>query len=202
MIKAVFLDQLDRKLRVLPYAERQNALAYYDEYISEAESETAAIAQLGTSGEVAAQILAEYVIKTEEASPAGDVYPPRKQNKARTALYIILALFAVPIGLPLLIGVGATAFGLFISLVAVVFSLVVAGLATLVAGGLSIITSPFVFFQSVGAGLVTLGTGLAAVGVGILLIRVMLYSMNGFGWIARFVGRKITKRRHSHGPAI
>ncbi|MCL2500123.1 MAG: DUF1700 domain-containing protein [Defluviitaleaceae bacterium] len=199
MTKAEYLEQLDYKLRVLPYSERQDALDYYDGYISDSGSEGNAIAQLGTPGEVAAVILANFVANESPAGTGMPAYVPLRKNGFKTAWMIILALFAVPVGFPLLIAVGATAFALFVALVAVIFALGVSGISVLVAGVVSLFTLPFIVVQDLGFGLVSAGMALVGMGIGILLIGVAVRSMGGFMWIARFVGRKITRRSEYHG---
>ncbi|MCL2364405.1 MAG: DUF1700 domain-containing protein [Defluviitaleaceae bacterium] len=207
MTKSDFLAQLAHKLRVLPEAERRDALDYYEGYISDADSEEAALAQLGTPGEVAAMILAEYMAKDPvpqaTAGPypttAGHYYPPPRRSGMRNALVIIAALFAVPIGLPIAIGVAMAAFGLFISLVMVVFSLGLGGAIGIIGGIISLITVPFVLFSDSGFALMQAGMGLAAIGMGILMLGAAWKAASGFAWIARFVSKKIMKRGIRHG---
>ncbi|MCL2604225.1 MAG: DUF1700 domain-containing protein [Defluviitaleaceae bacterium] len=208
MTKAAYLEQLDHKLRVLPYSERQDALEYYDGYITDSGSEENAIAQLGTPGEVAAVILANFVANEPPVSAGAKMsaYAPVRKSGFKAAWMIILALFALPVGLPLVIAVGATAFALFVALAAIIFSLGVSGFAAVFAGGLSLLAFPFAFMQDTGFGLITAGMALMGAGIGILLIQIAARFMNGFAWIAKFVGKKIrniTKGRDHHGrPAV
>ena len=211
MTKQDYLAQLDFKLRVLPESERQDALEYYDGYISDANGEENAIARLGPPGEVAATILADYVARTP-AAPADRPYrppqgmhpgggfaaPPPRRGGIRTAWFVILAFFAVPVGLPLLIAVGATAFGLFIGLIAVVFSFFVGGGASILAGVLWVLVAPFTFGHDMSFGLMGTGMGLMSIGAGILLISAARWCMRGFALITHFVSQKIINRRRFH----
>jgi len=191
-MKAEYLEQLSHKLRVLPASERQDALDYYDGYLSDAESEAAAIAQLGSPGEVAANILANYVSKTPSHEPGGRKSEARGM---RTAWVIILALFALPIGLPIIITLAVIPFVLFISLLSVIFSFGVTGVA-LIAGGLaSLVAFPFVVLQDFGTALFFGGTGLVCIGLGIWFVNLTRILMRGFPLIARFVAQKINQRR-------
>jgi uncharacterized membrane protein len=194
MTKKAYLEQLDYKLRVLPYSERKDALEYYDGYISDGNGEENAMAQLGSPGEVAAMILANYLAK----GPSAEEAAPSRKNGLKTAWLIILAIFAVPVGLPLIISLGAAAFALFVALGAVVVAVGTSGVAIIVAGLGSLIMFPFVLPQDVGFGLITAGMGLAAAGLGIWLVRGAYRFMGGFAWIARFVSKKIIGR-NSHG---
>ena len=198
MTKTQYLAQLDNKLRVLPYDERQDALEYYDSYLSDAADETAAIAQLGSPGEVAAMILANYVAK--EPTYAGRAAPHKGGMKS--AWVIILALFAVPIGLPLVIALAATAFALFIALFATVFAVGVSGVAVLAAGAATLVVTPFVMANDMGFGLITGGTALASLGLGIIFIKNTALLMQGFPWIARFVGKSILRRERHGRPTV
>jgi len=209
MTKSDFLTQLAHKLRVLPEGERQDALDYYDGYISDADSEETALAQLGSPGEAAAMIMAEYLsqdhaaqpmLSTAEGTHTRHYYPtPPRKSGARNALVIIAALFAVPIGLPIAIGLAATAFGLFIGLAAIVFSFAVGGGAAIIAGIIGLVMTPFILFQSGGFALMHAGMSVASIGIGILLIYSAWAAASGFAWIARFVGKKIMKRGTRHG---
>ncbi|MCL2839974.1 MAG: DUF1700 domain-containing protein [Defluviitaleaceae bacterium] len=198
MTKIEFLTQLENRLKVLPVNERQDALDYYEGYISDAENETAAIAQLGTPGEVAANILANYVSKTPSHGYSRTV---RKEGAggAKTAVMVILALFAIPIGLPLAIALAAVAFSLFIALLSVVFAVGVTGVALVVSGIIAIVTFPIFLVQDFSSALVVGGTGLIGLGLGIWFIRLTTTLTRwGFPRVARFTANKIL-RRNTHG---
>jgi len=182
MTKTSFLSQLAQRLQVLPEEERREALEYYNNYLSDAEDEYAAIAELGTPAEVAANILADFVSK-----------PPPKKSRARHLWLVLLAVFALPIGGPLLIAVGAVAFAMVITL----FALVVAGGALVVSGIISLLTFPLVATQDFGFALLSSGTGLVFIGIGILLVKNIPALSGVFSHMARFVGQKV--RRQSHG---
>ncbi|MCL2189528.1 MAG: DUF1700 domain-containing protein [Defluviitaleaceae bacterium] len=201
MTKTQFLDQLDYKLRVLPLSERRDALDYYEGYINDANGEENAIAQLGTPGEVAANILAEYVAKapSRRDEPEHRVgFTGRKKHKLAWAL--IIAFFALPVGLPFIIAAGATAFGLFIALCSIVFSLWVTGGAFILAGIVTLFSAVFVFFQGAGFGVMVAGIGFMSLGLGIWSIRFAMWCTGGFTWITRYVARKI--RNRNEGSAV
>jgi len=204
-MKAEYLAQLSHRLRVLPASERQDALDYYDGYLSDAENEAAAIAQLGSPGEVAANILANYVSKTPSTHELSD--RKAEARGVRTAWMIILALFALPVGLPIIITLATIPFMLFITLLSVIFSFGVTGVALIAAGVGSIIVFPFVVLQDFGTALFFGGTGLICIGLGIWFINLTRVLMRGFPMIARFVAQQINRRRrrgastHTTAPA-
>jgi uncharacterized membrane protein len=204
MTKTEYLEQLNHKLRVLPYSERRDALEYYDGYISDGNGEENAMAQLGSPSEVAAMILANYVAKGPAAAEGETVHTPASHKKGfKTAWVIILAFFAVPVGLPLVLAVGVTALALFITLAALVFALGASSVAVLVAGLVGMLALPFVLVQDIGSGLMLAGMVFTLVGLGILFVRVAHRFMGGFTWIARFVSEKIIRReRHGRPAAI
>jgi uncharacterized membrane protein len=213
MGKYEFLGSLEKKLRVIPANERRDAMEYYEGYITDAESEAAAIEQLGSPGEVAAIILANYVSRepeamdecteviTNECTSGAEGEPPKKEtggwDGAKIALVIIFAIFAVPIAFSLAVAVAAVAFALFVTLVALVFSFAVTGIALLVMGVASVIFFPFIVFQSVSLALFVMGTGIFGFGLGILFVKLAAVMMSLFPLISQFVSNKILRRvRH------
>ena len=198
MNKSDFLAQLSYKLRALPEAEKQDALEYYEGYIADSDNEAAAIAELGSPGEVAATILSNYVSQ----KPPGYGMPgpaPAKRPRMRTAYIAILAIFAVPIGIPL----AAAAFGLIVGLLSVIFSVIVAGIAFLLAGIWSLAAAPAAFASDFWFGLLTSGMGIASLGIGILVFKGGLKLTSGFPAIVRIIRNR--RRRgavdmpvHSH----
>ena len=192
MTKQEYLDRLSEKLKVLPASERQDALDYYEGYLSDAGDEAAAISQLGQPGEVAANILADYVTKAPTYAPT---IKKDGASGAKTALMIILALFAIPIGLPIAISLAAVAFSLFISLGVIILSFGLTGLGSIIFGIVGIIAFPFAVMQDFGASLMFGGTGLVSIGLGILFIKLTILMTRGFPMIARFVANKISRRQ-------
>jgi len=200
MTKAKYLNQLNRKLRAMPDNERRDALEYYDGYLSDAEDESAAMSQLGSPGEVAASILVSHAAKEPAPDEAGQ--PARKAGAKGIwiAWVVALAIFALPVGLPLVIALAAIAFSLIISLLAIVLATGAVILAFLFVGVVGLIIFPMIVLQDAAMALFFLGVGLVALGLGILLIKCIVILMKGFPMIARFVGKignKISKRnRH------
>jgi len=188
MTKSEFLAQLSDKLRVLPVSDQQDALEYYEGYISDAENEAAAIAELGNPNEVAATILANYVShqNPKNHNHSHSHTPPRGRRKIKTAYIAIFAIFAVPIGIPL----AATAFGLIVALLAIIFSVVVTGVALLAAGGVALISSPFVLFRDFWFGLFLGGLGIASLGLGFLAFKGGIKLAGGFPVIMQAIRRR------------
>jgi len=199
MTKTEFLDQLNHKLRAMPDNERQDALEYYDGYLNDAEDEEAAIAQLGLPGEVAVSILINHAAKEPAAGEASQSARKAGVKGLRTAWMVALVIFALPVGLPLVMVLAALAFSLTLS---IVITVGVSVLGFLLGGVASIVFFLMVLLQDAGTALLFLGQGLASLGFGILLIKLMAVLMKGFPMIARFVEKKIgdkIARRNRHG---
>ncbi|MCL2572018.1 MAG: DUF4097 family beta strand repeat-containing protein [Defluviitaleaceae bacterium] len=186
MNKSEFLSQLSHKLRVLPENEVRDALDYYEGYISDAHDEATAIESLGSPGEVASTILANYLSQKPNNYPTAIDTPPTRKPKIKTAYIALLAIFAVPVGIPL----AASAFGLIVGLLAIIFSVVVTSIALLIAGVLSLITVPFALISDFWFGISTLGLGLASLGLGIIVFKVSTKLVGGFSGITQFIKRR------------
>ena len=194
LTKHEYLQRLEFKLAALPENERNDALEYYDGYLSDAEDELTAIAGLGQPGEVAADILADYMSRAT-IHPTGYTSFKEKRRGAKVALAFVVGIFALPIGLPLILTMGILIFTLFIALGSIIFAVLISSGAFLLAGTVSVIAAPFVMFGSVPTGLLALGSGLMSLGAGILAIKLCGVLFNGFAFISRRASRKIIKRR-------
>ena len=190
MDKIEYIRQLEKRLSVLPEADRRDAVEYYAGYIDDAGDEYAAISRLGSPGEVAAIILAQHVV--EEPSVA---HKPKETGSFKAIWITLLALFSLPVG----IGVLGAAFGLIIALLAVVFSIGITGGSFIAAGVVVIFASISTLWQGFAVSLMNAGVGFILVGVGIPLLMFNIFLVKtGFRFISRFVGRSILRRgRHA-----
>ena len=191
MNRATFLEQLRRRLAGLPQEEVDAALTYYNEYFDDAgpEREAEAIASLGSPEEVAAQVLGDYALRNPTApAPAGT-------KKRSNVGWILLCIFAAPIGLPIALGIALTFILLLMALAMVILavllaavSLIAGGLVSGVAGGSVLAADPF-------TGLLFLGLGLSAVGLGLLVwVFGVFLARKGFSGIAWII-RKCIRRK-------
>ena len=161
---------LRHKLRKLPEEEIESAIDYFTEYFDEAgeENTQSVIEELGSPASVASKILADFAVKDLTNHP-------NSAKKGLSAVWlIVLAIFASPIAIPLLIAVGALTFGLIVtgaalafSFFAFIFSLIIGGITSII-GGFTIIT------QHVPSALFFVGIGLTISGVGLLLFLPLL----------------------------
>lgn len=171
MNKNEYLKILRENLTALSDDERENALSYYEEFFNDSDSDEQAISALGSPETVAEQILRESgnIIVSESltentASPQPEV---RDSNNQKSPANIILIILILILTFPLWIGLVATAFGVLVSLCAVIFAIITAffsvGIGTIVAGG-------FFLFVSFPVGLILIGSGLIVLGIFFALV--------------------------------
>ncbi|MEF9951965.1 MAG: DUF1700 domain-containing protein [Clostridium sp.] len=162
MNKKQFINDLEKRLKRLPKEERDSVIDYYEEYFEEAgfDDNYNVLAEVDHPVDIAPQILSEYALKDEEEVGV------KKKKGLSTVWFVILAIFAAPIGLPLAIAVVAIIFAVLTVIGAVIFafsavtvSLIGSGIFTIIIGIITA-TADFattIFF--VGSGLMIIGIG-------------------------------------------
>lgn len=165
MTRVEFMKELRERLDRLPPGDREEALAYYEEYFDEAgpDREQDVIRELGSPASVASRIYAERAVKAARASP-------HNPGKGLSAIwFILLAIFAAPIALPAI----AALIGLVVAILATVFGIGVAAVA-LLAGGLVTFISGFVgLFSMPATALVMFGTAFILWGIGKIIFSIL-----------------------------
>ncbi|MDR1299921.1 MAG: DUF1700 domain-containing protein [Oscillospiraceae bacterium] len=193
MTKRKFLDRLRRLLRALPRDEVDAAMSYYDEYISDSEDEAEAMAALGSPWEVAGRIAAGAaagVGKDGEGVEAG-----KKRGGARTASMVILAIFALPVGLPLAIAFAAVAFSVAVAALAALAALGIAAAALILGGAICALFGAAAILRDFALGLAVAGEGLVMLGAGWLAMLASAWLWKrGVVSAARAIGRSILRR--------
>jgi uncharacterized membrane protein len=185
MNRQEFMAELERQLARIDDRERDEAIAYYNEYFDEAgpENEARVIAELGSPVRVAAQIKADAAVKGMGKEEA----PPVKKGMS-TIWFVILGILALPIALPIVFAVFVTCIGLLVAAFAVVVSLVAVFIAVTAVGVFAFVAGVGVLFSSVPTGLFYMGGGLVAAGVALLLGILTFAAARGFvGGIARLL---------------
>lgn len=218
-----YLARLEALLEGLPSAERQYAIAYYTEYLMDADPDNvqAAMDALGTPENLAAQIKADVAMRElsgsgsagtgsanreaagtytdgtnssagyKQGSPGGS-WQTSGSEKAKTddsSVFkvigiVLLAIFALPIGIP----IAAAVLGLVVALFSVVGSLVVAavavGVSLLVASVVSIVFGVIALFSH-------WATGLCSIGAGLVLLSLTLLFNLGVYYLLRWIFKGI-----------
>lgn len=165
MNKAEYLKELEKRLKYIPKEDREDALEYYTELISDMELDDAAdvIEKLGTPKDVAKKIVDECGEKAEQA------YEENKTVKGHaTVVWLsILGALSLPLSLPLAIVVLALAFSFIVVIVSILLTLAVTAFALVVGG----VGSLVVMWAAPGIAqkLVILGMGLVSLAFGVLM---------------------------------
>lgn len=130
-----------------------------------------------------------------EAQANGTVTPSpyagaKPQSSTKAIWYIILGIFALPVGLPvaiaalaIIITVVAVCFAIIVALIAVIFALGAAGIGSLFFGATS---------TMMGAGAVLLSIGGALISAGLLLLLLPLF-VKLIVWLVNSVGKLVSK---------
>ena len=175
MNKTEYLNELGKRLKYIPREDREDALEYYTELISDMgfdDSEDVTL-KLGSAKEAAKKILDECTQKHVTA------YEENKTAKGRaTVIWLsILGLLSLPLSLPLaavvlalVITVIAVFVALLISLAAVAVSLVLAGCAFLIVMWMA---------PGIAQKVMVFGLGLSSLSIGVLLGFGLYYLVRG-----------------------
>lgn len=95
MSREEFLRQLEQELRGLSTEERENAMRYYRDYLSEADDVQAAIDGLGSPKKVAADILREFGAVPAQRSATQRFSDMDRGQKALLLLLIVIAAVCI-----------------------------------------------------------------------------------------------------------
>jgi uncharacterized membrane protein len=174
MTRQAFMARLREGLRGLPLSVQADIVADYENHFNEGaaagRSEADVAAGLGDPGRLARELRAEIGLKRweEERSPSAGA----------SAIFAVLGLGALDILilLPVLMGVGATIFGLVCGVMAIFF-----------AGGVVFATGPFNHFPGGPAASILAGVGLmaGASSGGAMLAIVTIGLVNALAWYGR-----------------
>ena len=189
MSRNEFLSDLRNKLYRLPQEEIENSVSYYEEYFNDAgpENEQKILSEIGSASAVAAKIIGEFAVESAE-----------KSRKPVSVWFIILAIFASPIALPIALAVTVVAIAILIVIVAVYLSIGVAGLALFANGLVSIFAGVWAMTVSVSTGFFYLGYGMISTSVGtaivIAITKLSQLTFKGFKTLlAKFLIRRGSK---------
>lgn len=186
-----YMKLLRKRLRRLPKEEFEMAVAYFEEYLTDAGPDQVdqAIADLGSPEEAAEQIIRDIAIRNTTAPVAG-------VKKGIGAVWVgILAVLAVPVALPLAIGLIGLAMVLIFLVLTIMLVVIISGAAAVIAGITAFIAGLSIFTVDVPNALICLGFGLAGIGVGLLLIICMFGLSRIFlNWVICMFGRVVKRK--------
>lgn len=190
MNRAEFMKKLCTLLSDVEANEKEEALEFYEHYFEDAgeENEQEVIASLGSPEKVAQTIKdglkdidgmqGEFTengysgygenIKEEVGYPKKSEKAGKKSGNGKMILLLILAIFALPVLGPIIMGIVSALLGILAAAVAIVFAVAVVGIALLVVGAsIFAIAIGKLFFVPI-AGVILLGASLLLIGIGIL----------------------------------
>jgi len=199
MNRQEYLDEIKDKLLGLSEEDIDKALDFYmeaiDDRIEDGLTEDQAIKAVGSSDEVAEQILMDTPLpKLVSAS-----VKPRRTLKAWE---IVLIVISAPIWIPLAIALIAIAFSVFVVIFSLIFALI-AVLIGLTLGGVGLLAAAIfsIFAGSAGTAVMKLAVGLVAVGIGILLFipikACVLWLIELCGRFFKWIKKQFVKRQNN-----
>ncbi|HPE38664.1 MAG TPA: DUF1700 domain-containing protein [Bacillota bacterium] len=188
MNKEQYISKLATHLRGMPKEDRDEAIAFYSEYLDDAgvENEEATIASLGTPRELARKIFIECVDKNyvEQVNSEDDresdineiatsdnreTETKTKKNNMSTVWVVLLAIFALPFS-PIPIALSIVAFAVLLSILITIYSCALSGAATVIAGIGTLILGFIVLFTDPINCILLFGLGILCIGIGLLLM--------------------------------
>lgn len=193
MNRTEFMKRLRELLSDISEGEREEAINYYEDYFDDAgiENEQEVIAALGSPEKVARTIKEGLNDSNGEqgefsetgfsgyGAPVKDEvgYHGRVKLSDRIKslgtpgliLILILAIFALPILVPVLAGIVSVIFGILAAAVALLFALVIAGVTLILAGGTLFGAAVPTLILEPAAGVLMFGCSFLILGIGILL---------------------------------
>lgn len=207
MSKNEFLNQLSILLSDISPEEREEAIAYYREYIEDAglENEEAILNELGTPQEVAAEIKSGILNRTSQDIPyssnivkdSPEAYQSNTQNstfyndysknnhtsespKEKNTAFIILAVIGIIFLSPIWIGLLTSALGIIVGFIAAICGCIF-GFG--IAGGICLFVGMMLFISSFTTLFQTPLVGAALIGAGLIVAAIGILFLLLTGWL-------------------
>lgn len=190
MSRDEYLKKLRSKIKKLPNEEIEEAIEYYEEYFAEAGNEhtESVIARLGSPSYVASQIMADYAIKDLESQKG-----TTKKNFS-AMWFIILAILASPIALPIALVIICLAFTLILLCGVTILTFFIFVVTLPLSGLFSMVAGIGVIAQDWQTSIFFIGIGLIAFGIGLLLFSpFMQFSKKTSTTIVKILKRLLDK---------
>ncbi|WP_027400197.1 DUF1700 domain-containing protein [Anaerovorax odorimutans] len=188
-----FFRQLEQQLRRVPKEEAEDALEFYKQYFDEAgpENESKIIEELGSPVKIVTQLKAEVAIKELDKEKSPSV------KKGISAIWwVILAIFAAPVALPVAITAILLIVVLIVAAVIIILSLGALVVSLFATGFIIVVLGIAVIVTSVPTGLFTMGVGLIALGLCLLFgIVVVLATKCIFRGLVKLMNKALKKRK-------
>lgn len=140
MIRKEYREALHRRLARIGREEREEAIAYYEEIFEErgiGENDTVP-KDMPDPRQASFEILRDLQLDRLEEGE-GEENGARKKPRASLAVTIVLAILALPVGLPLAIAILLVTLGLFVGFLSLFFSVAVSGVSVIIGAGKELI---------------------------------------------------------------
>lgn len=192
MTRAEFLDELKNLIKDYPAEETEKSIEYYgemiDDRIEDGMSEEDAVKSLGDIKDIAKEI--EMPIKTIVKKKVKE----KKEDKTPTWV-VVLLIIGFPVWAPLLLGLGITAFSLYIALWSIVLAfwavdaaLFLAVIAGLLAIGITMIKGSML------SAIIYFGVTLVLIGLALLGLIGCFYASKGLAALFAAIFKSIKKK--------
>lgn len=192
MNKQEYMKQLKHCLRRLPKEDFERAVEYYEEYFAEAgeENEAKAIEDLGSPKEAAGQIICDMALDYSKE-------PVKNVRSGMNAVWVaLLALFAVPIAVPLLFAGVILVMSVFVVVWSFLLALLLMAACAVLMAPVAIVAGFSVLLKSIPVFLCCVGMGLMSVGIGAALMYAFYLMCRKFmGWTLRMIAAMIRGRK-------
>lgn len=194
MTRTEFLDELKNLIKDYPAEETEKSIEYYgemiDDRIEDGMSEEDAVKSLGDIKDIAKEIEIEMPIKTIVKKKVKE----KKEDKTPTWV-VVLLIIGFPVWAPLLLGLGITAFSLYIALwsIVLVFWAVDAALFLAVIAGLLAIGITMIKGSMLSA-MIYFGITLILIGLALFGLIGCFYASKGLAALFAAIFRSIKKK--------
>lgn len=196
MTRDEYLRQLRKYLKRLPKDDYDSAMEYFTEYFEEAglEGEQRVIQELGSPRQAAAELLGNLLDETTSKKQRG------QRSVGSIVLIALMAIFAAPIGIPLLIVVGVLMLTAVIVAIACAVCVLLFGLAGVLIGGKMVLRGLVAMTVSPAGAAVLTGAGLVSIGMSVLLSVLLMcackwIALSLIGWIRNLISRRGGEKR-------
>lgn len=197
MNKEEYLSQLKKYLKRLSKNDYENAMDYFTEYFEEAgeEGEQRVIKELGTPKAAAADLIANLL----EEKASGKKMELKKTSIGNVIGLSFLAIFAAPIGIPLLCAAVMVLLSIVIVIGCLIISAFIFSLSLFLIGGKFVIRGIVAIPFSASGACMIMGIGIACIGLGILMIFAGWYLAGWFRkWVPWIVRKMLKKEREKN----
>lgn len=186
MNKKAFLADLKKRLKHLPKDDREDAIAYYEEYLEDMElGDTEDVTEkIGSPKDIAREIIANCTEKhIDNQKEKGGV-----KNSATMIWTVILGICAAPSAIPIIGAILLILFAILLVVISFVCAIGLAGACFIVVGISSCLVA--IFASGVAQKIVCIGIGLMGIAIGVLFL---IATIKLAEWMTRGVAKLFQK---------